>query len=711
MAKESIPTDATPFLTKSDDRKEIKPSSVALPAIARAPTNLAVYKDDQPHPVLAHVLRLAEQSRSTYFNQWNSLLEKWREADDMYWMRQKESKMPELTRAKVSASSFHRTVRRLADGAYLACWAENMPVKFFPDIGIFDDPTEKTNKAAIAEGLNRVALSYMKKNNMKMTSKKSFHLVYKHANHIVYTPWEYCVEKKRGYQAVNPNVQEQASDGTPVFRHNRTGDISTEPHNPEIYEVEGEEVVKDWVGFHPLNLDQVLLDNRIEDLDRQTFFFWRSDMTRHEIFNQAKSGIYKNTDRITDSQKFRLNDQYNQAETTRITDSAKTTSDSTETEMYEHWQVWMLLPRIKVKVNNKGEATDMEWDQNAEPRRYVMDVMGDLAGNCVVTRFSESPYWGNGIPFIAAHSHEDDSGFYHNGLMELLEDNMLQEQVAKGQLMDNRTLLNFRPLKRVKGRVFNKDMRITHNTVFDVSSIDALQEMQVSDLTANLNNTLQYLSHDSESIGQVPPFALGEALGGRTSATEFAAIRDQSSAPMMNDIKNLNLQLFGGWMKKVKEYVPQFLDKDVAVEIAGDQGARMLALIKPDEFKAELSVEEYAVQEFQNKSTMQQIMVNVMQMLGANPLFASAIVPQGILERFFQQFNSVFPNPEECIRKDEDMINMIRQWISQNPIPGQTGPATGQPGVNAPQLGNTPQLAGPMGAQPMNAVMGASQGA
>jgi hypothetical protein len=254
-------------------------------------------------------------------------------------------------------------------------------------------------------------------------------------------------------------------------------------------------------------------------------------------------------------------------------------------------------------------------------------------------------------------------------------------------------------------------MRITHNTVFDVSSIDALQEMQVSDLTANLNNTLQYLSHDSESIGQVPPFALGEALGGRTSATEFAAIRDQSSAPMMNDIKNLNLQLFGGWMKKVKEYVPQFLDKDVAVEIAGDQGARMLALIKPDEFKAELSVEEYAVQEFQNKSTMQQIMINLAQIVAANPIFASAIVPQGFLERFFQQFNSVFPNPEEIIRKDEDMINMIRQWISQNPIPGQTGPATGQPGANAPQLGNTPQLAGPMGAQPMNAVMGAALGA
>jgi hypothetical protein len=711
MAQDIINQSST-FLTDTSDRKEVKPSQTAIKAIARAPLNMAIYKDDQPHPVLAHVLLLANAARSTYFNQWNALLEKWKKADEMYWMKQKESRMPEMTRAKVSASVFHRVVRRLADGAYLASWSEDMPVKFFPDISVFDDPATKTDKATIAEGLNRVALQYMKKNGMKMASKKSFLNVYKYGNHIVHTPWEYKVEKRKSYQEVNVNESALASDGTPVFRHNRTGDVSMQPHAPEMYEVEKEEVVADWVGYRPLNIDQFLLDNRIDCLDRQTFFFMRDDMTRDDIFSQARVGMFKNVERISEAQKFDPNNPYNQAELTRITDAGKTINDTMQSEMYERWQVWMLLPKIEYKTNKKGEVTDMEWDQNAEPCRYVMDVIGSPNGNCVVTRFSESPYWGKGIPFIDAHSHEDDSGWYHRGLQELLEDNMLQEQVAKGQLMDNRTLLNFRPLIRQVGRVKNKDMRITHNTVFDVTSPDALKWMDIPDFTANLNNSLEYLSKDSESVAQTPPFMIGEALGGRTSATEFASIRDQSSAPALNDIKNLNLQLFGGWMKKVKEYVPQFLDKDVAIQIAGQKGAEMIAIIHPDEFKVDLSVDEFAVQEFQNKSTMQQIMINLAQILGANPLFAASIVPQGFLERFFQQFNSIFPNPEEIIRKDPEMIAMIQQWISQQPVQGGgQAQGGGQPQL---QMGGgmpPPQMAGQTEANPMNAVMGSMKGA
>lgn len=715
MSKEVF-ADKTLFLSKDTDREDVKPSSVALKAIAKAPLNMAIYDDGgMLHPVADHVLQVARNFYMGYQNQWNPLLEKWKSADNMYWMNQPSTKMPELTRAKISASVFHRVVRRLADGAYLATFSEDMPIKFFPDIGIFDAPSEKKKKSVIAEALNRLLLFYMKKADVKMKAKRSFNFVYRYGNHIIYTPWEYSVEKKRGYQTVDHNQPIKASDGNTVFKHSRTGEVSNYPHNPEMYEVEQDAVTKDGVGYYPLNIDQIFLDNRIEEIDRQSCILWRSDMTRPEIWGQAKAGIFKNIDKITQQQGFQQYNWQNFAELQRIVDAGKTTTDSFNSEMYEHWQVWMMLPKISTTVNKKGEVTDMEWDQDAEPRRYVMDIAGDISGNSVMLRLSESPYWSNGVPFVSGHSHEDDSGWYHRGLIELLENNMIQEQVAKSQLMDNRSLMNFRPLIRQVGRVKNKDMRITHNTVFDVMSPDALKWMEIPDFTANLNNTLEYLKADSEAIAQTPPFFMGQAMGGRTSASEFATIRDQSSAPALNDIKNLNMQLIGGWAKKVKEYVPQFLDKDVAIEVAGPQGEEMLISVRAEDFKADLSVEEFAVQEFQNKSTMQQILINLVQVI-ANPSIAPFINQAGFLERLFQSFNSIFPNPEEIIRKDPQVMAMIQQYLSQNPpAPQPQGPGSGMympPGIMGMPVSMKEMITpGQAEAQPQQAAMGAARGA
>lgn len=707
---EPIPNSPNLFLT-NEKRKEVKPSSVALKAIARAPLNLALYdKNDNPHDVLAHVLQVARSYYTAYQNQWSALTEKWDKSDSMYWMEQKESRMPELTRSKVSASSFHRVVRRIADGAYLATFSEDMPVKFFPDIGIFDQPEDKKKKAVIAEGLNRLALYSMKKNDMKVKARKSFLNVYKYGNHIAYVPYEYVIEKKRSYKEVDHNERVETSDGQVMFKHTRTETLSNVPHPPELYEVEQDEVVRDWVGFEPLDLDDCLLDNTIDDLDRQQCFFHRSKISRSDIWRQAKVGNWKNIERITQLQQFQQYDWQSQAKNNRITNAGKTTTDNFNTESYDSWKVWIMLPKIKAKFNKKGEVTDMTWDQNAEECRYLLEIVGTIEGNSVVTRLSESPYWGNGIPYIDCHSHEDDSGWYHRGLMELLEDNMLQEQVAKGQLMDNRALMMFRPVIRQVGKVKNKDLRITHNTTFDVYTPNALTFMDIPDFTANLNNTIQYLKQDSESLAQVPSFMIGEALGGRTSATEFAAIRDQSSAPQLNDIKNMNLKFFGGWMKKFKEYIPQFLDREVAIEVAGEQGQKMLVYLKAEDFQADVAVMEYAVQEFQNKATMQQIMINLAQMIATNPMFNSAVQPVAFLERFFQQFNSVFPNPEEILRKDEDIMAMIQAYLAQAPVQQpQVQQQMAQGGPTAPNLAILTD--GQQEAAPTMAAMGAMRGA
>jgi len=677
MSHSSIPQGRNLFLT-DEKRKAMDPREVK--AKATAPVNLAIYKDDQIHPVVQHVLNLCASSKSAYQDQWSNFNTWWQKADNFYWMAQKKCNMPELTRANVSASTFYITSRRLADGAYTVTFPTGnaeLPISFFPTTTVFDTSEEKRKRAMVSEALNQIALESMRKNNMGLTAKKAYHSVYKYATGFAYVPWDYEVEKRKRWKEIDVNIIEEV-DGAIVYTHAETGEQAMEPFPFKLEEEIYDHVVKDGIGFHPLKPEAIFADSRIEDLDRQTCFLWRSDMTRPEIWRQVRAGNYKNEDRITELQKFQLFNWESQVENTRKTDAGQVTTDSMESEVYERWQAWILLPKIKVKKNKAGEVTDLEWDQNGEECRYLVETIGKIDDAPVVVRFQESPYWGNGIPFIVYNSHEDDVGLYKRGLVHLMEDNMTQEQVAKGQLMDNRTLLNFRPLTVLSGRVRNKSFKIGHNTVFQVTSQEAIKQLQVADLSATIAGTLNDIRNESQMIAQVPKFMIGQEMGGRTSATEFAAIRDQSSAPGLNDIRVLNLQIFGAYLRKLKSYIPQFLDRDVYVKFQGENGQEVYDIIKSEDFSMDMDLKEIAVTAFDSKQTTRQIVIGLLQSILSNPVLAGALNPMGLLVRIFSMFPEVFPNPEELINKDPQIMDTLKQYQRQIIQPKELGTVEGE---------------------------------
>lgn len=701
------------FLIADKDRKEPEVSPQAIRAKTRAAPNLALYDDrDLPHPVLAHVIKLAQQAYSAYNDQRSAMQERWDLADDMYWMEQKEHRMPELTLAKVSSSIFHQATRRLTDGAYVATYSDpdGMPVKFMPQINVFEPSDSKQRKALIAQGLNRVALQSMRKTHFREKAYKSYYRIYKYANHIAYVPYDFQIEKRKRWQTIDPN-EVVAGGEAPIFRHKLTGEESLMPHEPVAHEVEYDQIIKDEVGFYPLNIEDCWLDDRIEDLNRQTVFLQRSDITRPEIWAEARAGKFQNVRFITDLQQFQLYGNDQQIYNERKQNAEKITTDSIYSEVYERWKCWMLLPRIKVTQNKKGDVTDLKWDQNGEERRYLVEGIGNLNDKMVTVRFCESPYWSNGIPYIDAHSHNDDSGFYVRGMTEILDDNMLQEQVAKGQLMDNRTLMNRRPLIRMMGRVKNKDCKIGFNTVFDVSERGALEQMQMTDLTGNIKATLDYLRDDSEKLAQTPKFFLGEAAGSRTSATEFSSLRDQGSAPAMNDIAVLNMQLAGGYFRKIKEYAPQFLDKNVFVEDATGQPVE----ISPDEFEMDMMIQEVSVQSFDNRQTTRQIFINMVSGVLNSPMFAGIANPVGVFEKLFSMFPEITPNPEELLIKNDVTKQLLIEYQQQKAAEQKAAVNPGQGGAQ-PQQGEPPNpfvqalTAGRAEAQPIQAAMGAAGG-
>ena len=710
MGKTIQDTAAVPWLTQDDTRKPIETSPKALLARAKAPPNLAIYdKDGSPHEVVARVAKLANAAYSSYRVQRQSgkVQENWEKADSYYWMAMKEHRMPELTRAKVSAASFYKVVRRNAAGANIASFpagADFLPVIFAPKISPFEPSEIKQQKAWKTQALNAWALYCMQKARVDLQRSEAYHRVYKYSNAIYYVPYDFQIEVRKRYENYDPNEQMNSPDGSGsmYFIHRDTGATSPLPHPPELREVEYDYVSKDNVGFYNINIEDVWLDDNIDDMDRQTNLLWRSAVTRMEIWRESKAGKYLNTDKITMAHKYNFYSEQSQVMQERRDDAGKSVANHEDTELYERWQCWMMLPKIEVKLNAKGEATDLTWDQNAEPRRYLFEFIGQIYQQNIIVRFCESPYWSNGVPFIAAHSHDDDCGFYHRGLLDLLEDNMVQEQVAKGQAMDGRTLRNFRPMMRLKGRCFTKDMRITANKIFEVSSPDALKPLDMGDASQVTFQTLQDLRAESEMLGNTPRFMLGEAMGSRTSATEFQTIRTSSESPSLSDIKSLNVSIWGGVMRKVAEYAPQFLSQELIILMAGQQ-----IKITPDEFNDfEFDLQEVATTEFENKQTAQQVIINAIQVL-SSPMFQGITNPAAILVKFFSQFPAIFPNPEELISKNPQVQaalleyqtqsaqgqNQMQQSLNGNPPPPQEG--EGGPGMPSP--GGTPPGVPPQG--------------
>jgi hypothetical protein len=654
------------FLKDEKGRKAIEPSPVAeLKSQTAKQPNLALYKNGQWDDVINHVIGIVKAAKNTYEYNRQDMWDKWEKADNYYWMLEKDSRLPELTRAKVAASTFYIAARRLTDGAYLTTFeGDELPVKFYPSIDPFDPTDLKAIKAAKAEAVNKLAKKYFEKQKIKQDpkkAKKAYHQVYKYGTVIAYVPYDFQVDKRKRYVDDDPNEVIKASDGAISFKNKETGEIASKPHAPTSREEEYDYVCKDEVGFYPIPVQNVWLDDRIEDLNRQTAFLWRSDITRDEIWKEARAGKYINTELISEQKRYQLYGWENEIENQRRQDAGKDVTSSSQTELYERWQCWLMLPKIEYKLNSKGEVTSLTWDQNAEPRRYLLETIGTPMQQCVVTRFVESPYWSNNIPFIAAHSHDDDSGFWHRSLVDLLDDNWIQESVAKGQMMDNRTLLNFRPQKWLKGRVMNKTGKIGHNTIFTVTSQDAIQQMDVADLTGTIGNTLRDLRDESESIAQTPKFMLGQGIGARTSATEFAAIRDAGSAPALTDIKLLNMQLWGAYMRKVLEYLPQFEANKLAVTIEEQP-----FLVDPSSIQEnDIDLKEIAVQEFDNKQTTRQLVTNIVQIISSTPMFQGMVNPAGLFVRIMGLYPEFTPNPEELLVKDPAIAQLLQEWTTQ----------------------------------------------
>jgi hypothetical protein len=130
-----------------------------------------------------------------------------------------------------------------------------------------------------------------------------------------------------------------------------------------------------------------------------------------------------------------------------------------------------------------------------------------------------------------------------------------------------------------------------------------------------------------------------------------------------------------------------------------------------------MMLEEVSVQEFENKATVRQILLNLTQVV-FSPALAPFTNPVAFLTRVYKAFSSVFPNPEEILNKDQNVQKLMQDYLAQA---AADAPQAGQGQLQGIQPGGLGEgarpnpigasmLAGPLEARPTAGVGGQGRG-
>lgn len=339
--------------------------------------------------------------------------------------------------------------------------------------------------------------------------------------------------------------------------------------------------------------------------------------------------------------------------------------DDTRTGLFRTFDVWLKAPITE----------DGKWDaKGTVPRWHLFTFVGDIEnGPCIRGQDTYDP--DGEIPGAIINSHPDDhDSVYHVNNAAILAGNFHEATLRKNQLYDNLEVLNARPLVAVRGEVYTNDLGYGQHKIIWAESTQSVQAMDAKDTSGTALATLQYTDDDSNrAVGTDRPI-VGEALGGRTSASEAQNIYTQAKQPHMIAARYSLGRLLEWWGRKEQRLWETFGDPKRTLQInEGNEVVRAdLGLVYGD-----FDVEVVAVDEFEENMVANQNLSFVLQAIVPN--FMGAIEPQPFVAKVLRHYKW---EPDGLLRfsQDVDAENVARQRIERML-------ALGEEGYESPQMG------------------------
>jgi len=263
-----------------------------------------------------------------------------------------------------------------------------------------------------------------------------------------------------------------------------------------------------------------------------------------------------------------------------------------------------------------------------------------------------------GLPLLDAHETEDTIGFFHQSRGQRVKTYYEQMCITQDQLIDNREMNNrrpkvFNPLDTPLMAEYNYAAGATIPTNGQPSQ--AIFEMQIADMTNTNLPHLDYLQDQARSALNTTAAVLGEALGQRTSASEYLGARSASSSPIFEAIGRFEQGVVVGFMRKFPAYVQAMMTEKQLVEALGPRGAALKQYAK-SVLKAKYGIVAMGVQNYASQLDRYNKAVQMYQLTRQDPLAN----PQKLLENVYRE--SQVENPSEylsnksTLREEEDAL-------------------------------------------------------
>ncbi len=214
-------------------------------------------------------------------------------------------------------------------------------------------------------------------------------------------------------------------------------------------------------------------------------------------------------------------------------------------------------------------------------KRYIVQVYSNnlFAGGIVPIRIQELYYPRKRLPlFGASHIPDLDSGLYTPSIAELLESHFDEIVRGKKSFIQNIDWINNPPTEILTGS--------PAMTVPDINAPGAKYEVTgPTDVTRRAafdatQTTLLFIEHTRKAAqvsGKAVDAILGEAMGGRTTATEASNAFQASMSGVTTDIDNFGLSHYKNYATRVWENQARFMPKEIRDRITGNANAPELS--------------------------------------------------------------------------------------------------------------------------------------
>ena len=461
----------------------------------------------------------------------------WDKNDLMFRVKPDASK-DDVHRANESTGVFHISVNQLASIAFKT-FTENPENYSYGYAGATDDEQTNIIRSKNAEIMTLLFRKAQRNSQFKKNLKRVLNDIYKNGNGFVGIPWE-----------------KQVVDL--VYRDKSSGERKSKSQS-----------LNNLPGLEFLPIDALWLDENIDDTEQQPAIYIKSPIAWNQLLADSKKNKVKLfTDekgqeglrnRFDGFRERLTSSEFNNAKMERYENADRTFTDRTG-ELYNHWVIWINLPISR----ESGE-----WDDNGEEIRCRVRIVGNPE-NCEIIEIRENIFPG-GVPILAVHQTEDDVGMYHISLGEKVSTYFDQICIAIDQLIDNRSKNCRRPIVYDPMRIDIKKYDFGHSNgvpcTGDVRS--AFAEMQIADMTATIMPTIQYFEQKIREIMNTTDAVMGQAMGGRTSASEYMGAKAAATTPIFSDMASIEDALIGEFMRRFAQYIHTFMTPEDMVEQVG----------------------------------------------------------------------------------------------------------------------------------------------